>query len=275
MEKNNSTINSQNTSSNPGNTGNEWNKKNKIISIVFAAVILAIIIYFLVMVSLDYSNYNKRSPYLLNGTKLAKSAKTISGSLVNQSVDGKYGIEFTYGMWLYIEDSNFAGARGKEWKHIMHKGSSTGMPLQAPGIWLYPSTNRLAINMNTYYSVKESCDIANIPLNKWFHLTIMVIGNSIDVYINCNLKKRCKFKGIPKNNYGDLYLNLWEGFDGFISNVRYWNKAIPSFKVERICKEGPSKAPCTDTGVNPPYLAKDYWMNTGFPDALGYPKLNK
>ena len=77
----------------------------------------------------------------------------------------------------HIEDSNFAGARGKEWKHIMHKGNSSGMPLQAPGIWIYPSTNKLAINMNTYNSVKESCDIGNIPLNKWFHLTVMVIGS--------------------------------------------------------------------------------------------------
>ena len=267
--------NSPSVNMSTGNVGNNWDKKNKIISIIFGAIIFAVIIYFLVVVSRDYSKYNDKSPYLLQGTKIAKTSKTIPGYMIPRSVDGKYGIEFTYSMWLYIEDSNFAGARAKEWKHILHKGNTSGMPLQAPGIWLYKATNRLAINMNTYYSVKESCDVANIPLNKWFHLTIMVIGNSIDVYINCNLKKRCKFKGIPKVNYGDLYVNMWEGFDGFISNIRYWDRSIPGYKIEKICKEGPSKAPCTDTGVNPPYLAKDYWMNTGFPDALGFPKVNK
>ena len=96
--------------------------------------------------------------------------------------------------------------------------------------------------MNTYNSVKESCDIGNIPLNKWFHLTVMVIGKSLDVYINCNLKKRCKLKGIPKLNYGDIYINSWEGFDGLISNVRYWDRAI-GFQIKHICEEGPSKVP--------------------------------
>ena len=268
-------INSSNNKSKSGNMGMMWTGKNRIISLIFVAVILALIIYFLVMVSRDYTNYTNNSPYLLMGTKIAKTAKTISGSKVYRSKDAKFGLEFTYSMWLYIEDSNFAGARGKEWKHIMHKGNSSGMPLQAPGIWIYPSTNKLAINMNTYNSVKESCDIGNIPLNKWFHLTVMVIGKSLDVYINCNLKKRCKLKGIPKLNYGDIYINSWEGFDGLISNVRYWDRAVSGFQIKHICEEGPSKAPCTDPGVNPPYLAKNYWMSTGFPDAMGFPKLNK
>ena len=259
---------------NSGNMANTWDKKNIIITAVFTAIILAFIIYFLVTVSRDYQKYNENSPYLLQGTKLGKVAKTIPGHKVMRSDNGKFGLEFTYSMWLYIEDSNFAGARAKEWKHIIHKGTANGMPLQAPGIWLYPATNRLSINMNTYYSIKESCDIANVPLNKWFHLTVMVIGKSIDVYINCNLKKRCKFQGVPKMNYGNVYINMWEGFDGFISNVRYWDRAVAPFRIEKICKEGPSKAPCTDTGVNPPYLSKNYWMNTGFPDAVGYPKIN-
>jgi hypothetical protein len=254
---------------NSGNSGNNWGKSNKIISIVFTGIIFALIIYFLVIVSKDYTKYSKNNPYLIRGTKIGKTGLVVPGSKINRSIDGKYGLEFTYSMWLYVEDSNFS-TRKNTWKHIMHKGTpSTAMPLQSPGIWLYPSTNKLAINMNTYHSVKESCDIANIPLNKWFHLTIMVIGNSIDVYINCNLKKRCKFKGIPKLNYGDLHVNtIANGFDGFISNLRYWDKSISSYQIQNICKEGPSKAPCTDTGVNPPYLSKNYWMNTGFPNTV-------
>lgn len=267
-------MDNSSNNSNSGNTGNSWSPQNKIISIVFTCVILALVIYFLVVVSKDYSKYTENNPYLVRGTKIAKTPLIVPGYKINRSIDGKFGLEFTYSMWLYVEDSNFSGARASEWKHIMHKGSSNGVPLQSPGIFLYPSTNRLAIHMNTYYSVKESCDVDNIPLNKWFHLTIMVIGNSIDVYINCNLKKRCKFKGVPKLNYGDLYVNtILNGFDGFISNLRYWDRSIAGFQIENICKEGPSKAPCTDAGVNPPYLAKNYWMNTGFPDAVGFPKI--
>ena len=39
-----------------------------------------------------------------------------------------------------------------------------------------------------------------------------------------------------------------------------------SSPLEQLFKEGPSKAPCTETGVEPPYLAPDYWMTTGFPN---------
>lgn len=264
-----------NTSLSTGNTGSTWNRKNKTITIIFTCVIMALVIYFLVIIGRDYSNYNQNSPYLFQGTKIAKIAKNIPGSIVHRSTDGKFGLEATYSMWLFIEDSNFAGARSKEWKHVLHKGSANGMPLQSPGIWIYPNTNKLAININTYHSVKESCDVDNIPLNKWFHLTVSIINKSVDVYINCNLKKRCKLIGVPKMNYGDIYINNWQGFDGLISNVRYWSRAVSDFQLQEICKEGPSKAPCTDSGVNPPYLAKNYWMTTGFPDAMGFPKLNQ
>ena len=86
MEKNNSSMNSQNTNSNVGNTGNEWNKKNKIISVVFGAVILAIIIYFLVMVSLDYSNYQLNELVFLTIKSICGyRGKEVSGNF-NQTI---------------------------------------------------------------------------------------------------------------------------------------------------------------------------------------------
>jgi len=149
--------------------------------------------------SKDYNSYNENTPYLIETTQNGNGTgdgltRKICWNQINNSVDTKYGIEFTYGMWLFVNDSNFTAGREGHWKHIFHKGSENGIPLQSPGVWLYPGENKIAININTYYSVKESCDIGNIPLNKWFHLTIMVINKNIDIYINCNLKKRCKLK---------------------------------------------------------------------------------
>ena len=118
-----------------------------------------------------YDNINNE-PFLVKGTKLGKSTVVIPGSKVPPSVDGKYGAEFSYSMWIFINDWTY---KQGEWKHILHKGSHTAMPLQAPGIWLYPKENKMAINMNTYHSVKESCDIGNLTINKWFHLTVVVI----------------------------------------------------------------------------------------------------
>ena len=71
---------------------------------------------------------------------------------------------------------------------------------------------------------------------------------------------------MPKLNYGNVYINMFNGFDGFISNMRYWNKAISQYELEDLCDIGPSKSPCTQPGAKPPYLSKDYWMKTEFPN---------
>lgn len=246
------------------------NKTRLIINIVMLIFVIACILYIIIIFSKDYNKYNQDSPYLIETTQNGKGigdelTQLVPWNRFNRSLDTKYGIEFTYGLWLFIEDSNFIDGRESRWKHIFHKGSKNGIPLQSPGVWIYPNENKLAINMNTYYSVKESCDVGNIPLNKWFHLTISVINKNIDIYINCNLKKRCKLKGVPKLNFGDLYISQWSGFDGLISRFRYWNYALDPYQLETICSIGPSSESCNNTKNQVPYLSKKYWMTTGFP----------
>jgi hypothetical protein len=92
--------------------------------------------------------------------------------------------------------------------------------LQSPGVWLYPNTNKFHIRFNTYQNVTESCDVGNIPINAWTHVTILLIGNSVDVFINGNLKKRQKLRGVPKLNYDNLYITNWGGFDGYLCGFK-------------------------------------------------------
>ena len=103
----------------------------------------------------------------------------------------------------------------------------------------------------------------------------MLIGNSLDIYVNCNLKKRCKLSGIPKINYGDLYINKNGGFQGYLSKLRYYSYAIEPYQITQICKIGPASLNDIDKKEDsPPYLAADYWTTTGFPEAGGFPKRN-
>ena len=233
-----------------------------IIMLVITIVVAVLLVYGLYTMIRNYNNTFKNEPWLIHGTRSARNPLRIAGSKIPLSVDQKNGIEFTYSFWMYINDYNY---KRDSFKHILHKGSQTGRPLQSPGFWLTPKENRLNINMNTYYSIKESCDVGNIPIGKWVNVIAVIINKNIDVYINGQLKKRCKFKGLPKQNFGDIYITNWQGFDGFLSQVRYFNYAIPFFKVEQILKQGPSSAPCPLTGETPPYLAEDYWLTTGFP----------
>lgn len=239
--------------------------RNIIIGIV-SILIIIFTLYFIYRLFRDYNSFHNNEPWIVRGTKTARSPKVIPGELIKESTDSQYGIEFTYVMWLYVND--WTTFKSSEYKHVMHKGDQSGMPLQAPGIWLYPNENKLAINMNTFKSIKETCDIGNIPVSKWFHLTIMVIGNNMDVYVNGKLKKRCQYDGIPRQNFGDLYISQFGGFDGFMSNMRYYNYALSYPKLEQIVNDGPSKDNCIDTGAKPPYLSDRYWFQTGFPDSV-------
>jgi hypothetical protein len=176
--------------------------------------------------------------------------------------------------------------------HVFHKGSYDFIPngtntntknsnvyyplLQMPGVWLYPNTNKLNIQLNTYENVLENGDVGNIPLNMWVSLIIVLIGGSVDVYINGNLKKRTKLSGVPKINYGNLYVTNWGGFDGYTSRLRYFNYAIQPFLIDQIFNLGPgaqfatgeTMSRITDPSAK---LSQNYWMTTGYPSSVNYP----
>jgi hypothetical protein len=112
----------------------------------------------------------------------------------------------------------------------------------------------------------------------WVNLIIVLIGGSVDVYINGNLKKRTKLTGVPKINYGNLYVTNWGGFQGYVSNLRYFNYAIQPYIVDQIFRMGPSLSMVTgrDSSMTvTANLAPSYWMTTGYPNSHGMPGYNQ
>ena len=93
------------------------------------------------------------------------------------------------------------------------------------------------------------------------HLTIAVQEKNLDIYINGYLRKRYQLEGIPRQNYGDVYINNFGGYSGFLSNFRYFNYYISPSELEDIINSGPSSAPCVETGELPPYLSSDWWIS--------------
>ena len=265
------------------------NNNSDLGKLLIMIIVILLIIYFIYLIYKNLQNKLNDSPIILGKTRQGDtSTLPIKAYKFKDPDDGQFGTEFTYTVWLYIKDSNFSQPNAttsggdsctinQPFRHIFHKGSPMNgvkgggftIPLlQAPGLWLYPDINKLAINMNTFASPRETCDIGNIPINKWFHLTISLIGNSLDVYVNCNLKKRCRLKGVPKLNYGDFYITSFGGFDGFISNIRYFNYAINTYQIENQCLTKPSPPEFNSPDTRPPYLSDNWWMNTGFPRSI-------
>lgn len=237
----------------------ELPSRPSIFYLIIAIILLGFFVYYIYYWIRGYNQVQKNEPWLIQGTKLARNLQIIPGELIPFSSDSKYGIEFTYTFWIYITDWTY---KWGEKKHIFHRGNDTSYPLQAPGVWLAETSNELIINMNTFDKLFSECRISNLPVGKWFHVVIVLIEKNLDVYINGRLKKRCQYKGVPRQNFGDLYINAWNGFDGFLSRMRYYNYAIPEWKIEQSFNQGPSKAPCNDSSLPvPPYLAEDYWFN--------------
>ena len=281
------------------NRNNSNSKSPKNTAAIVILVIVGILLLFFVYTQIkSYYHYKKTSPYFIKDIHDCIISKRIDSYKVPLPSDGQYGTEFTYALWMFIDDSNFSN-RGESvgdggcssdsplMKHVFHKGSNdftigqqgelTHYPLlQSPGVFLYPNTNKLNININTFANVKETCDIGNLPLNAWFHVTIELIGNSIDVYINGELKKRQKLEGVVKLNYGDLFVTNFQGYRGYMSKFRYFNYAISPVIISNLFNEGPSNVMETSSkGISEQQVAQlsnRYWYNVGFPNSFGNPQ---
>lgn len=194
------------------------------------------------------------SPYLFNGMVDAKHMiiipqdVNISGSIpVIRSDNQTKGIEFTYSVWMFIDDLVYQQG---QFKHVFHKGNDDinfskapiGMnqPNNGPGLYIAPNTNALVVVMNTFNNIQEEIIIDDIPINKWVCVQIMVNNHQLDVYINGKLAKRLILKGVPKQNYGDVYVAMNGGFSGYLSELRYFNYSLGTAEIQRIVDNGPN-----------------------------------
>ena len=162
---------------------------------------------------------------------------------IMRSVNQEDGIEFTWAVWTYIKDLKPENL----YKHVFHKGNnkidgSMGMnfPNNAPGLYITPHTNNFAIVMNTFNKIKEEIVVEDIPLNKWICVVIRVENHNLDVYINGVIVKRHKLASVPKQNYGDVYVSMNGGYNGFTSDLKYWNYALNIREIQKLVDAGPN-----------------------------------
>jgi hypothetical protein len=247
---------------------NKLTKNSGIVQIVIIIAVLigvTLVMYGINMLvkNLLYSKNNQ--PWILKGTVNGKNSQVVTQDPKNENSITLYrsdnqegGAVFSYSFWFVIENMDY---KYGEWKHMFHKGNKNGNPNRAPGVWLHPDTNTLRIYMNTFNKLYEYVDIDNIPVKRWVHCVIVLNGKYVDVYINGYLRKRTELDSMAKQNFGDLWLSLYGGFDGYLSRMRYFRKALDYHEIESITKEGPSNLACVDSGQLPPYLNDDWWFD--------------
>lgn len=164
-----------------------------------------------------------------------------------RSVNQKDGLEFSWSVWLYIDDLHY---KEGQYRHIFHKGNDnikyhseeTGLnfPNNGPGLYLAPNTNDLVVMMNSFDKIKEEIVVKDIPLKKWMNVIIRCDGKILDVFVNGTLSRRHELSGVPKQNYGDVYVSMNGGFLGNTSSLRYFNHSLNVGEIQSIVMGGPN-----------------------------------
>jgi hypothetical protein len=193
------------------------------------------------------------------------------------------GIEFTYSFYLFIHPSTFSGE--DVLYHVMHKGYINPWPLMGPGVFVRGNNNTLRIVMNTYRNPYTHIDIENIPVRKWFHCVLLCRKNSLEVYINGNLRKKLPFEGtLPYQNFQNLIcfsplkkfisgaqvpclgqgndLRFEGSFRGNLSNLVYLAYAASFTEIQSLMDMGVSKKTMSSEMDKPPYLVDTYWTTS-------------
>ena len=115
------------------------------------------------------------------------------------------------------------------------------------------------------YKYFEDIRVENIPIKKWIHIVVRSTSqNIIDVYINGKLVKRQRLSNVIKQNYDNLYVNMNGGFDGFMSNIKYYNYAIGTLEIDNVVKNGPNLKMSKNNALNvskPEYLSGDWYFS--------------
>jgi len=216
-----------------------------------------------------------KSPRLVDGMKIAKKPLVIkqdpsisAAKPIMRSVNERDGIEFTYSVWMFIDDLEY---KKGQYKHVFHKGndnfSVTGnhnginQPNNGPGLYIDKNTNNLVIIMNTFTNINEQVTVKDIPLNKWINVIIRIEGVNMDVYINGTIVLRHKFSGVPKQNYGDVYVNMNGGYSGMLSDLWYHDYALNTTEIMSLVSNGPNMKGEDGLNVKPPYFSLRWYMD--------------
>jgi hypothetical protein len=265
---------SNNVSRNNSANNSVTNKKSNsstifvVIAVVLLLVVLGIAGYFIYR----HMNQTKKSdtvtkqfiPYIHDASILKRIS---NGSIPTSSSGNEYNINF----WVYVNDY---GVRRNEDKCILYKGETpTGLLNDAsldstganpnvecnPSVWLLKDVNKLRVVVgldkkasgncasgSTQQACQsgeldaDMCEIEYFPLQKWVAVNITMRNNVVDIFFDGTLKKSCVLTGAPIVSKGDLLVCPDGGFNGYVSNMKYSNKALAADKIFNMYKSGPT-----------------------------------
>lgn len=170
-----------------------------------------------------------------------KVKKEIEAAEVKFSEDTSYGIQY----WMYIKDWNH---RFGQEKVILRRTASTNAAQSSPSISLGATDNSLNVSVSLFgggnVPDKHTCTVENVPLQKWFAVSVTVFDRNLEVYINGRLVKSCVLPAIPRATPGKLVITPDGGFSGEICTLYTYAGALTPEDTKAFYMAG---TPCSGT----------------------------
>jgi len=208
-------------------------------------IILFVIIVVLLIIVI---NYITKDVYTLTGLISAKTMQQIAAlDLAYSSTSGNTA-NFTYSIWLFIDDWNYRYGEPKTIFGRMALGK--GETQHCPSVALDSTLNNIVVSLAVYQVLDElpntgtnfvihTCGISNIPIQKWCNFFISVYGRTLDLYLDGKLVRTCVLPGVANiDSNAPVYITPIGGFSGWTSRFQYWPEASNPQKAWDIYKAG-------------------------------------
>lgn len=224
------------------------------------------------------------TPVLINGTmngqrlvRIPQNPGSANAIPILRSKNQRDGLVFTWSTWLYVKQPGLPNhgcldcpTTQGHYRHVFSKGSDTidkeGVmsPNNAPGLYITPDYRNLVVIMSTFDNPREEVVIGDLPIGHWINVIIRQDQHRLDVFINGVLTRSAVLKGVPNQNYDDVYVGLNGGFAGNISTLQYFAYAIGANKIQQIVDAGPNLKSLDgeDSDTNANYLSFRWFFPT-------------
>jgi hypothetical protein len=114
---------------------------------------------------------------------------------------------------------------------------------------LLPDTNDLLVSVLNKDNNMENIIVPNIPVQEPFRLTMVVMQQALEVYINGRLLKTRKFLAEPKDTKGDIYpASGIESNAIKVRNLKIWSRIL---SVSEIRESTPKLSSAKNFGAGP------------------------
>lgn len=109
------------------------------------------------------------------------------------------------------------------------------------------------IDENSLIDSDNTCDIKELPLQKWLNICIVMVGKTLDIYLDGKLVKTCIYKNyfrVDQAGGGPVLSYLQggspHGFDGQFSRLQVFNTALTPDDIYKNYLAGPTGSSVTN-----------------------------